>query len=128
MSLLVLIVTSFVIDYRYQRSGAGGTGVYTLSDDFAASQQRQASTNSRPSENGKRVIRGTLESPGYILFLYKSSLLITYALHVPEREIEEAQEGEGEKVDEERASAMEYAFQVTYIVLCYLYPTYLSLR
>lgn len=37
-----LIVTSFVIGYRYQRSGAGGTGVYTFSGDFAASQ-RQAS-------------------------------------------------------------------------------------
>lgn len=64
---------------------------------------------------------------GTFYLLYKSSLLITYALHVPEREIEEAQHGEGKKPDEERASVMVYAFQVTCIVLCYLYQTYLTL-
>ena len=41
--------------------------------------------------------------------------------------IEEAQHEKEKKQNEERASAMEYAFQVTCIVLCYLYPTYLSL-
>ena len=45
--------------------------------------------------------------------------MITYALHVPEREIDEALLKKGE----ERASAMEYALQVTYIGLWYLYST-----
>lgn len=53
-------------------------------------------------------------------FLYKRSL--TYVLHVPVHEIEEARELERtEREKKHRASAMDYAFEVTcisYYVIC----------
>jgi hypothetical protein len=47
---ICLIVTSFVIGYRHQRSGAGGTGVYTFSSDFAASQRQASNTDCQTKE------------------------------------------------------------------------------
>jgi hypothetical protein len=81
--------------YRYQRSGAGGTGVYTFSGDFAAPQHQASNIDCQRKEKEAYEER----------------------LRDLEREIEE-EASELERTEKKRkadeeccASAMEHAFQ-----------------
>ena len=81
-----LIFTYFAIGHCHQR---WRYGVYTFSGDSAASQQRQVSNFDR-QRTERESFEERMRDLGTFYFLYKPSL--TYAMHIPELEIEEARE------------------------------------